>query len=275
VFGHKPSYGVVSQRGYLDHVGGGTTDADINVFGPIARSVDDLDLLLGVIAGPDADDAIAWKLELPEPRQSGPSDYRVGVWFEEPTMPMDREQLDILRAAADRLADAGAKVEDAHPPVDFQAQVALFFQLISAAISPGVDESVAEETAGPHLAWLAAQKERARFAAIWRDWFSEYDALLCPILPVPAFPHDQDGDFFSRQVVVNGEQHPHLVLVGWAGIIGLMELPVAMAPVGRTAGGLPVGMQVVAPYLRDREAIRLAGILADLTGCGYAPPPGY
>lgn len=41
VFGHKPSFGVVPQRGYLDHVGGGTIDADINVFGPLARSAED------------------------------------------------------------------------------------------------------------------------------------------------------------------------------------------------------------------------------------------
>ena len=53
MFGLKPSYGVVPQRGYLDSVGGGTTDADINVFGPMARSADDLDLLLSVLAGPE------------------------------------------------------------------------------------------------------------------------------------------------------------------------------------------------------------------------------
>ena len=51
-FGLKPSFGVIPQRGYLDSVGGGTTDADINVFGPMARSADDLDLLLSVLAGP-------------------------------------------------------------------------------------------------------------------------------------------------------------------------------------------------------------------------------
>ena len=65
--GHKPSYGVVPQRGYLDSVGGGTTDADINVFGPMARSAADLDLLLGVLAGPVPSDAPAWRVELPEP----------------------------------------------------------------------------------------------------------------------------------------------------------------------------------------------------------------
>ncbi len=70
VFGLKPSYGVISQRGYLDHFGGGHTDADINVFGPLARSADDLELLLSVLAAPDAERALAWRLELPEPRRA-------------------------------------------------------------------------------------------------------------------------------------------------------------------------------------------------------------
>ena len=54
-FALKPSYGVGPQRGDLDSVGGGTTDVDINVFGPIARSAGDLDMLLfGVIGFPAA-----------------------------------------------------------------------------------------------------------------------------------------------------------------------------------------------------------------------------
>ncbi|TMK64284.1 MAG: amidase, partial [Actinobacteria bacterium] len=44
VFALKPSYGVVPNLGYLDHVGGGTTRTDINVFGPMARSAQDLEL---------------------------------------------------------------------------------------------------------------------------------------------------------------------------------------------------------------------------------------
>ena len=64
-FGLKPSYGVVPQRGYLDSVGGGTTDADINVFGPMARSADDLDLLLSVLAGPEPAAPARVALELP------------------------------------------------------------------------------------------------------------------------------------------------------------------------------------------------------------------
>lgn len=275
IFGLKPSYGVVSQRGYLDHVGGGTTDADINVFGPLARSAEDLDLLLGVLAGPDAKDALAWRLELPEPRRRKVAQHRVGVWLEAPGIGHDREQAAILRRTADQLADAGAEVEDAHPPVSFEEQVTVFFGLISAAIGPSADPEIAEATAGSHLSWLALQEHRERLVAVWHDWFRDYDALLCPILPVPAIPHDQEGDLLTRTVMINGEEQPYVSLVGWAGLIGVVRLPAAVAPVGTTESGLPVGIQVVTAYLRDREAVRLAGQLAEISGGGYRTPPGF
>ncbi len=275
VFGLKPSFGVVSQRGYLDHVGGGTTDADINVFGPIARGAEDLDLLVNVLAGPDADRAVAWRLELPAPRQSTVSDYRVGVWLEEPGVPIDRDELAILRHAADALSDAGARVEEAHPNVEFTEQRDLFNQLIVPAISPSLDDEIAESLSGNHLAWLTLDEHRARQRAIWAGWFEQYDALLCPVLPVPAFPHNQEGDFLTRSLAINGEEHSYTIVTDWTGLIGVVGLPSAVPPVGRTPGGLPVGIQVVAAYLRDREAVKLAGIVAEVSGGGYTPPPGF
>jgi amidase len=274
VFGLKPSFGVVPQRGYLDHVGGGTTDADINVFGPIARGAEDLDLLLSVLAGPEPERSPAWRLELPPARHTEAASYRVGVWLEEPSCPMDREQLDVLRGAVGRLADAGAKVEEAHPPVDFDHQVGLFQQLILGAISPSMDAEVAEAMSGSHLGWLRADEERARLRAVWAQWFETYDLLLCPVLATPAFPHNQEGEMFTRTLTVNGEEVPYINTVMWTGLIGVVGLPSAVPPVGRTPGGLPVGIQVVAPFLRDREAVRAAGLLAELAG-GYQVPPGF
>lgn len=275
VYGLKPSYGVISQRGYLDHVGGGTTDADINVFGPIARGADDLELLLGVLAGPDADRALGWSLELPAPRQTDLSDFRVGLWLEDPLMPIDRDELAILRKTADALSDAGARVEDTHPDVEFKEQVDLFHELIVPAISPSFDEDSAENLSRSHLRWLRNDKHRARLRSLWASWFEDYDALLCPVLPVPAFPHNNAVDMWDRTITVNEGEEPYMIVTNWAGLIGVVGLPSAVPPVGVTPGGLPVGIQVVAPYLRDREAVKLAGLVADVTGTGYRVPPGF
>jgi len=133
---------------------------------------------------------------------------------------------------------------------------------------------VAEVAAGPHLGWLRADEERARLKAVWAEWFDAYDLLLCPVLPLPAFPHNQERNLFERTLELNGEKVPYLNAIQWTGLIGVVGLPSAVPPVGRTPAGLPVGLQVVAPYLRDRDAVRAAGLIATVSG-GYTPPPGF
>ena len=273
-FGLKPSYGVVPQRGYLDRVGGGVTDSDINVFGPMARSADDLDLLLGVLAGPPPEQGPAWRIELPAPTHQSLAGTRIAVWFDDETCRTDRPYLDVLRATADRLADAGAKVEEAKPPVSMAEQVALFNALILPAISPSLDDEVADALGGSHLSWLRGQDDRARVQRRWADWFAGgIDALLCPVTPTAAFPHNQEGDLFSRTMKVNGEDRSYLENTNWTGLIGVVGLPSAVPPLPRTRDGLPVGVQVVTPYLHDRSAIRLAALIAEASGGGYESPP--
>jgi amidase len=274
VFGLKPSFGVVPQRGYLDGVGRGTTDADINVFGPIARSADDLALLLDVLAGPPPELSPAWRLALPEPRQAGVAGLRVGVWLDEPACAVDTAMRDVIKLAVDRFSDAGAHVEDVRPPVDPVEQVALFNTMILPAISPSLDPALADQLSGSHLAWLRNEQARAALRRRWADWFADWDVLLCPVALTPAFPHQQDGDFFTRTVEVNGAERSYVEHTWWTGLVGIAGLPSAVPPIGRTPAGLPVGVQVVAPFLHDRTAVQVAGLLAEVAG-GYEPPPGF
>jgi amidase len=274
VFGLKPSYGLVPQRGYLDHVGGGRTDADINVFGPIARCAADLDLLIGVLAGPEPERALAWRVELPAALRTSLGDYRIGVWLDDPVCAVESAYGAVLTNAVEQLTAAGARVEDAHSPVEFAHQLRLFLELIGPAVSPSVPDDTAEAMAGTHVAWLRHDEERARLRALWARWFESYDLLLCPVTPTPAIPHQHQGDVLTRRVVIDGIDRPYLDHVSWTGLIGVLGLPVAVPPIGRTYAGLPVGIQVVAPYLRDRDAVHAAGLIAEVVG-GYEPPPGF
>jgi amidase len=271
-FGLKPSYGVVPQRGYLDSVGGGTTDADINVFGPMARSAGDLELLMSVLAGPEPARQPAWRVELPAPTVTSLPRARIAVWLDDPENPGERAMVEVLRRAADRIADAGAIVEEIRPPVDPAQQVQLFSGLVMSAVSVSAGDT-AEALAGSHLTWLQRQRERAEMKERWAEWFTGYDALLTPVMCTTAFPHQQEGDFTTRQLVVDGEARPYLSVIFWTGMFGLLDLPVAVPPVGRTNDGLPVGVQVVTPFLHDRTAVALAGLIADVAG-GYEVPPG-
>jgi amidase len=271
VFGLKPSFGVVPQRGYLDHVTGGTTDADINVFGPIARSADDLDLLLDVLAGPPPEQRAAWRLDLPPARPTTAKGLRVALWLDDPGCTIDRECGSILESAAASLEAQGAELVHSHPAVDFIEQSNLFATMVTAAMVPSYPPDL-EVMGGSHADWLRSERARAGFRAVWAAWFADegVDVLLCPVTPTAAFPHDQSGDMFSRTLTINGEERPYLHNVSWTGLVGIAGLPAAVPPIGRTAAGLPVGVQVVAPYLHDRQAIAVARLVGT-----YAPPPGF
>jgi amidase len=272
VFGHKPSFGVVSQRGYLDRVGGGQTDSDINVFGPLARSAEDLNLLLDILAGPNADEAVAWRLELPPPRHPDLANYRVGLWLDDPDAEVDSEVVKVLAAAAAGLSAAGARVEEAHPPVAMAEAKQLFDRLILPAVSVSLEPGLGEHLSGSHRAWLELDQARAGMRRVWAEWFRRFDLLLCPVMPMPAFPHDHHGTPGDRHVTINGRARNQADTLAWTGLVGVVYLPSTVVPVGRTPAGLPVGVQVVAPYLADRTSLFVASRLAEVAG-GYVPPP--
>ncbi len=295
IFGHKPSYGIVPTYGYLDHVAGGLTQPDVNVHGPLTRSAEDLELLLGLLAGPGPADAKAWKLELPPPRHQSLSDFRVAAWLDDPAAHVSDEVAVAIGAATDALEGAGAKVDrGARPAIDLASAATLGAQLIGVATTLSLADAdfanfermvaqARDSGADPaqlatldftqaHRTWLARNVERARLRRLWADFFTHHDILLCPVTLVPAFEHLQHGGFADRTVTIDGVERRYLELISWTALIGSAYLPVSVPPIGVTPGGLPVGIQVVAPYLEDRSAIFVASALADLMG-GYRPPP--
>jgi amidase len=134
VFGHKPTYGIVPYRGQTVH--GIVSAPDISVVGPLARSADDLEIALGIMAGADEIDAAGWQLRLPRPRKKRLSEFRVGVMLTDPQSEVDREVQDRLQALADFLAKKRAKVSDhARPAVDTAEAHRIYIQLLRSATS--------------------------------------------------------------------------------------------------------------------------------------------
>jgi amidase len=274
VYALKPSYGVVPNLGYLDYVGGGARHTDLNVFGPMTRSAADLELMMSVLAGPSPDEALAWRVELPEATTSSLQGLRIAAWLDDEACPVDTEYLGLLRRTADVLADAGAHVQDARPDISILEQVALFTRLVAAAVSPSMPEEVADQVSGTHLAWLRHDAARTAIRRRWAEWFASFDVLLAPAWCTPPFEQGQSSGMLDRAIVVNGEARTAFEISHWLMIINLAHLPSVAMPIGRTANGLPVGMQVVAPYLRDRRAIRVATLASEVVG-GYEVPPGF
>ena len=294
VCGHKPSFGVVSSLGYIDHVTAGLTEPDINVIGPLTRSVEDLELIFSVIAGPTEDRASAWRLDLPGPWSTRIADYRIGAWLDEPSCPVSSEVAAVLDHAVSAIESEGVTVDrNARPDVDFDAVRRVGLPLIASATSPGrsdeefdrfrqvvldpsdVDETVlmrARASVTFHRDWLLLTEERERIRLAWASFFTSYDIMLCPVAIVPAFEHMHEGNLYTRRLTVDGQERPYADLIWWTSFIGMAYLPSTVVPVGFTANGLPVGIQVVGPFLADRSTLAVARHLERLLG-GYRVPP--
>lgn len=296
VFGHRPSYGIVPTRGHIPGPPGTLAAPDLETAGPIARSAEDLDLALRVIARADEKDAVGWHLKLPPPRRRGLSDYRLAVWLDDPAAPVDTTLRERLEAVVTELRAAGAEVDsEARPGFTLAENARLFMRVMYGSMASGLPEGQFEklraraaglapdddsfrarltrDTAQTHREFEIAREAREQVRALWTRFFTRYDALLCPVFPTPAFPHDQSPDFAKRTLFVNGVPEPYLgTLLGWPALAGLSSLPGTSAPVGFTRDGLPAGIQVVGPYLEDRTSIHVARLVAEVSG-GYVPPP--
>lgn len=295
VYGHKPSFGVVPQHGH--GIPAARTPIDILVCGPLARSADDLDLALTAIAGPEPYDRIAWQIELPPPRRTHLRQFRVAVLLEDRNCRVDTSVTDRIAAIADAVGRAGAKVTQLSAlPFDTSEAHALYLQLLRGATGallpaeqydrfrreasqslPG-DASYRMRTmrgaTQSHRAWFAAHEQRHALRRRWSHFFEEFDLLLCPPAASAAFPHDQNRERFDRTILVNGRDEDYNDQLFWAGLASLPYLPATVAPAGLTSAGLPVGVQIIGPYLEDRTTIAFARALADDAG-GFVPPPGY
>ena len=105
------------------------------------------------------------------------------------------------------------------------------------------------------------------------EFFCDVDALLMPVAVVPAIPHDQSEPFADRLIRSNGGSRPYTDMMGWMALATLTHLPATVVPVGHTAAGLPVGVQIVGPHLEDRTTLAVARQVEELLG-GFIPPPG-
>ena len=132
VYGHKPTWGLISTRGHAPP--GIMTPTDISVVGPMARHAEDLDLALRTLAGPDLLQRASWRVELPPPRRRRLGEFRVAVWASSPLCPIDTSVSDLFDRAVDAIVRGGASVDDAaRPGIGDEEHHRLFMLLLRAA----------------------------------------------------------------------------------------------------------------------------------------------
>ena len=297
VFAHKPSLGLVPARGHTPpNVPALPVESDLVVIGPMARSAGDLSVALDVVAGPDEQaNAIAYRLALPPPRHEDLKSFRVLVIDTHPLIPTASTVRAALERLTERLNKAGARIARASPLLPDLADAArIYTRLLSSflaafwpidlygrvetaakALPPDDDSLAAWRARGSvlsHRDWIATDGARARLRRQWRELFREWDVVLCPPMPTPAFPHDHSPDQRARRIDIDGTPHPYLDQIVWPGVATVAGLPATVAPIDRSTMGLPIGVQIVGPYLEDRTTIRFAELIEREFGGFVAPP---
>lgn len=269
LYGHKPSYDLIPSRGHSPP-GFDPAPPPLAVLGPIARCAADLDLALDVLAGSPPERS-AYRLALPAPRHARLADHRVLVLDGLPGVALDDEVRGALLDLADRLEDVGAAVareSDLVPDLKLVQQVYLaILQTVMTRGAPGATSP----TTGHE--WLGLLDQQTFIQRQWARLFGEFDVVLLPIFGAAAFPHIDEVTPGVTTLSVNGQPTPYFDQLAWAGPATLGGLPATAIPIGFTAGGLPIGAQVVGPFLEDRTTIGFAGLLEREFG-GFRAPPG-
>ncbi len=282
VMGHKPSFGIVPAHGQIPGPPGTLSQADLAVAGPMARTSADLALGLDVMAGPDRWQQPAWRLELPAPRAERLGHLRIAAWLDDESCAVDADTARVLGELVGSIESAGGRVDtEARPGFTLDKAWQVFSRLLFAALSGGHPKDKIEHlardtsdtavgqvkrgTAARHRDWLTEHERRLQLRARWEMFFESYDVVLMPVHPRDAIPHDHSPQW-ERTVDVGGETRDYLDLFQWIAPAGLAYLPATVVPVGRSAAGLPIGVQIVGPNLHDHTTITAAGMIAELVG---------
>ncbi len=291
IYGHKPTWGVVSDEGHA--LPGVYAPADIAVVGPMARSAEDLALSMDVLAGARQADARGWQLNLPKPSRTSLADFRVAVIPSLEHAPVSAEMSDRVEQMAALLAKLGATVSDtARPDIDFGASFDTYSSLLWGVMAQGYSEEekaelrAMEEPAGDsigdmlahyivqeHGEWAVNNNERHRLRQCWEAFFDDWDILICPQMATDAFPHDH-GEYMGRTLTVDNETQDYFQQVFWAGTITVAHLPSTVFPTGPSAAGLPIGLQAVGAEYNDYLTIDFTRLMAREIG-GFVPPPEF
>ena len=246
--------------------------------GPMARSADDLEAGLRILAGPEAPESKAFQWTLPAPRQHELGDFRVGYLLEDPAAPVSVETKSVLESAVRACERAGATVKEGWPEgFRFQEQLDTYFFLLGSIIfslTPPAQRTYAQaqlKTRPEQLVkgalsgfadWQQENMKRLAYRAMWDRYFESVDVFLLPTTFTTAFAHDHTHPDQRTIPLPEGGVQPFWNFLNYITPATVTGCPATTAPVGLSPSALPVGLQIVGPYLEDATPIAFARLLA-------------
>jgi len=275
----KPTPGRIPGRGHLAPCVG--PFSTLGAIGPMARTIRDVSLLFGTLAGQDPVDPVSPPVPL---RGLSARDLRripIGFFEDDGLIPVTPETRTAVKSAAQLLRDEGFRVEAFRPRALEQLRKlwsTLFVQCGAMLYEPairgkrerlspifneflGIAESRGELAAKDLLnAWAELDLLRTKMLEEMRD----YPVLLCPVASMPAWKHGE------REWKIDGQRVEYLDVVRYTQWFNVLAAPAAVVPVGRSAEGLPIGVQVAARPFEDETVLGVASVID--AAFGYSAP---
>lgn len=269
IVGIKPTSGRVPRTGHIIPYAAGATDA-YQTIGPMARTVDDLPLLLGIIAGPDWQDPTIVLMPPANPDDVDLSKLRVAFYTDNGTIPPTPETAETVKAVAQSLEGYVALVEEDSPPrmeetwdlwtslnvADGNYNVLEILERAGTTHTSRPFGSVNKEVPGREFG--RRLREMDLFRSQMLGFMANYDVIICPVNANVALNHDTQYDHFAG--------------FSYAATYNLTGWPAAVVRAGTSPEGLPIGVQIVANPWREDVALKVAQFVEKTCG-GWQKPP--
>ncbi|MGF1937010.1 MAG: amidase [Nostoc sp. ChiQUE02] len=271
IYGLKPTEHRVSTFGHIPELPGTPkTIRHLQTIGPLARSVEDLRLCLSLIQCSELRQPEVMSISQQANPVSTLQSYRY-AWSEGfGDIPATAETKATLEKLASSLAALGCCVEQHNEPPNFDSNAVRNTYLNIYNFELGLSQPDLTQIQQQQN-YITALSERDTLIATMENFLSNWDAWLCPVVPVPAFTHRQPGE----PIEVDGCEFSYLGAIGaYTTIFNLTGNPAVVMPFTQSQDGLPIGVQVVGQRGSDMKLLEIAETLTQVTGF-FQRPPGY
>ncbi len=281
IYGLKPTPGVIPRTGHWPACLGPSTL--LGLIGPMARSVEDLEIMLRATSGRDPGDALSVPVMLDAPSRDELARVKIGWYEDDGIVPVTPETRETVRKAAKLLGEEGFATEPYRPQGMESAREHwwMLFGVTGAALTRPLVKG-REKDVHPIVQDLLAppgEVVTATFDQLLNTWVTrdllltklqaqmeEYRVLLCPVASVPAFKHGE------RSWTIDGQEVRYPQAFVYCQIFNLLGNPAVVVPAGRSREGLPIGVQIVGRPYEEMLILAVARKLEEAVGPWQAPP---